>query len=359
MRHETLRERAERQRGSSTADRFEVVHSATVTHGPLPQNVESAAELPDDKGWWGFSFRDVPARPTAETALATLADCRIAWYRDAAKADDFYPAIVTGDERALDLREIRFRRPHAAALRRSAPVELDRATWIVERVFHNHSHWLSAHLPKLALLQQLDALDAVVLPRQRPEAVDASLRFLGLDPDAFGTFDEDRPLEVGELTIVACDRFRPEMLRLVQAAASRVGTANSGRRIYISRSQAARRRLANEEQIWPLLADAGFERVHAEELTFDEQVRLMQEAAVLCGPHGAGLTNMVFCPPGTDVVEIADLSFPNPNFYALATAVGHRYWLVEGTGIGSGQPLDRDLKLDPSRLRQLLAGLDR
>src|SRR5690625_7442986 len=77
----------------------------------------------------------------------------------------------------------------------------------------------------------------------------------------------------------------------------------------------------NEDLIWPLFERDGFERVFTERMSFAEQVRLMQETSVLAAPHGAGLTNMMFCREGTHVIEIADLTFPNPNFYATAAAL--------------------------------------
>lgn len=84
----------------------------------------------------------------------------------------------------------------------------------------------------------------------------------------------------------------------------------------------------------------------------------MGEAAVILAPHGAGLTNMMFCRPDTHVMEIIDPGFPNPNFYALASAMQLRYWLVEGQGLGSGHPLDNDLCVEPSRVEAVLADLD-
>lgn len=107
-----------------------------------------------------------------------------------------------------------------------------------------------------------------------------------------------------------------------------------------------------------MLEKAGFERVLMEELAFDAQVRLMSETAVLLAPHGAGLTNMMFCPAGSQVVEIADLSYPNPNFYALASAMGLGYWLIRGAGIGSGHPLDQDLVVDPASVAAVLGSLE-
>lgn len=354
VRQETLREHMTRR---GRHDRIEVVHPPEVAHHPLPCNVASRDDLPDDAGWWGYSFRDVPERVSGETLLASVGDCRVVCYRDPTMGDDFYPALLTSDDRALQLRELRFRPRHAEVLRSSGPpVQLDHATWIIERVYHNHSHWLTAHLPKLLLLQQRGELDDVLLPPERTPTMDGSLRMLGLEPDDFPSFDPTRPLQVGSLTVLETDRFRPELLRLVQQAFGRiaVGAPPASRRIYVSRLGATRRRLVNEEEIWPSLEDAGFERVLMEALSFEEQVKLMRSTSVLVAPHGAGLTNMLFCRAGVDVVEIADLSFPNPNFYAVASAVGHRYWLIGAEGLGDQHPLERDLRVDPDALQRVL-----
>ena len=358
IRRETAQEYFARHSPTGKVGRYETIHPEGVATNPLPCNVASRDELPDDRGWWGFSFRDVPQRTSGETFIATIPDCLVTWYRDPAKGNDFYPAIVTGDGRALDLREVRFRPSHGATLRRSGdPVRLKKATWIIERVYHNHSHWITAHLPKLLLLRERDMLGDVLLPSERTDAIDGSLRMLGLEPTQFRTFEPMRPLRVGELTILGTDRFRPELLRLIPPAYGVPDAASRPRKIFISRASAKRRRLLNEDAVWSLIKPAGFQRVQMEELTFEDQVALMRETAVLLAPHGAGLTNMVFCPPGTRVVEIADLGFPNPNFYALASAMGHRYWLLPATSIGNSHPLEKDLRVDPEVIRDVLPNL--
>lgn len=347
-----------REAGPASGTAYDVVHPEGVAHNPLPANVEDPSDLPATRGWWGYAFRDVPARTSGETFIATVPQARIACYRDDTRAGDFYPAIVAGRS-ALDLREIRFRPRHADVLRRARGVQhLSSATWVIERVYHNHSHWLTAHLPKLLLLQQRGELDDVLLPPIRTPVMDASMRLAGLDPGRFRTFDPDRLLSVDRLRIVGTDRFRPELLRLVpEAFGIREAHGNATRKVFISRQGAARRRLLNEDAIWPELEAAGFERVRLEDLPFDEQVALMKTTRVLFAPHGAGLTNMLFCPPGCEIVEIADLSFPNPNFYALASALGHRYWLLAGEAAGGGRPIDKDLRVDPSRISEILRRL--
>ena len=153
------------------------------------------------------------------------------------------------------------------------------------------------------------------------------------------------------------DRFRPELVRKVRDAVWQEEAPAPRRRIFISRQKVKRRRLLNEEQIWRILEPLGFERVLMEELPFEAQVELMKDTRVLVGSHGAGLTNMIFCAPETQVLEIADLSFPNPNFYALASGLGHDYWLAEGEPVGEGHPLVLDMVADEEAVRNLVLAM--
>ncbi|WP_444677366.1 glycosyltransferase family 61 protein [Halomonas sp. E19] len=356
--HETVQDYFARHGNQVGGGRYETVHPESVSRHALPCNIKNDDVLPADRGWWGHSFRDIPQRRNQETFIATLPDCLVTWYKRPDKQNSLWPAILNGDQRALKMREIKFRSGHAAVLRKSPePVRMQQAIWVTERVYDNHSHWLTAHLPKLLLLRERNMLDNVLLPMERTPAMDGSLRLLGLDPEGFKTFDLSRPLKVEQLTVVGTDRFRPELIRQVPDAYGVDDAAPAQRKIFISRAKAERRRLINEDQLWPLLEAEGFERVFMEELSFEEQVELMKSTAVLVAPHGAGLTNMMFCQKGTHIVEIADLGFPNPNFYALAAAMGHNYWLIQADSVGDVHPLEKDLKVDTDAVSQILPRL--
>ena len=74
-----------------------------------------------------------------------------------------------------------------------------RATWITERVYDNHSHWLTAHLPKLLMLRARGELGDVVLATAGFQAIrrhhpDARIELLTTAPyrgfaEASGLFD--------------------------------------------------------------------------------------------------------------------------------------------------------------------------
>jgi tetratricopeptide (TPR) repeat protein len=89
-------------------------------------------------------------------------------------------------------------------------------------------------------------------------------------------------------------------------------------KIYISRKQARWRRVVNEPEVTEYLQSQGFTIVSMETLSLAEQITLMQSARQIIGLHGAGLTNMVFCRPNTQVLEIFPRYSVLPYFWVIA-----------------------------------------
>ena len=108
--------------------------------------------------------------------------------------------------------------------------------------------------------------------------------------------------------------------------------AAAHRRIYVNRGDAKKRRLRNEAELWPHFAAKGFQSVSAAKLSFRDQVALFSEASAIAGPHGAGLSHILFALPGVQVLEIfpADKAFDIDYLY-LAKANGGTYDAVIGS----------------------------
>lgn len=312
---------------------------------PLPRTVDRRSDLDTNGHLWGYSLHDVPDRTIASSFVATLRDCHFLFH-DTPDKRDFFPALIGPDGRSIEAREISHRAPHSANAGASTAKRVARGTWFCERAYHNHSHWLTAHLPKLLLLRERGELDDLLLPKRRTQVMDASMRALGIDPDACIEVDTRFPLAVDELTLVQTDRFDPLHMNAVRDAFATGDGDRADRKVLISRSASRGRRLLNEDRLWAMLEPRGFERVRMEDLDFTAQVELMQQTRILLAPHGAGLTNMIFCPPGGHVVEMADPGFPNPNFYALSCGLGLDYWLLHADATHAAHPLDRDLSVD-------------
>lgn len=146
--------------------------------------------------------------------------------------------------------------------------------------------------------------------------------------------------------------------RLVPDAAAE---GERGRKLFVSRSTAASRRIVNEAEIEPVLTEHGFEVVDPAGMSVAEQVALFSQANAVAGPHGAGLTNLLFSPPGTEVVEIfaAPAAQGVSNYRVLASHLGMPYSRLLGAPVpneGRG-PHYFDMRVDPQLLARALARL--
>lgn len=63
-------------------------------------------------------------------------------------------------------------------------------------------------------------------------------------------------------------------------------------------------------------------------LPVPDAVRLFSRAKIIVGAHGAGLTNMLFSPSGTTIVEFNDLENPNPCYWHLSEMLKHRHFII-------------------------------
>jgi hypothetical protein len=110
------------------------------------------------------------------------------------------------------------------------------------------------------------------------------------------------------------------------------------RRVYIDRRATPARRLLNEDELVGHLESAGFVAVRPEELGFADQVRLFRSADMIVAPHGAGITNIGYCRPGTAILEIFTDAHVNWCFRTLAALRRLRYDCVVGRDVGLSSP---------------------
>jgi capsular polysaccharide biosynthesis protein len=88
------------------------------------------------------------------------------------------------------------------------------------------------------------------------------------------------------------------------AIPSQERTGSGGDLLYLSRSDSKMRRVLNETDLVPQLEKLGFRILTASSMSIPEQIDAFRRARVVVGVHGAGLTNILFCRPGTKLVEI-------------------------------------------------------
>lgn len=176
----------------------------------------------------------------------------------------------------------------------------------------NYAHFLSELMPRLWVFEAFPELrqhKIIVDPRNK-----AFIRFfaeaLRLPETQFVSLAKGtrykfhhliHPSSIGDRT------FNPRMVRFLKKMLVRDETplVSQGRRFYLSRKTGGfARRLMNEADITSILKKYDIETIEGADYSLFEQAKLFSEADLVIGLTGAGLTNMLFLPPGKVVIEL-------------------------------------------------------
>jgi len=184
----------------------------------------------------------------------------------------------------------------------------------------NYYHWIMEGIGRLVLLQlggYLKGDESLFVGRNPPAYIGDSINFLF-------------PRYCDRLLVTPPVRSKPRILVLPSFPYTN-NTATRGNDVYlpdvitginamalyrmqgkqrkpvnllISRARTNQRRLLNDDFLIQELAELKLQRVFLEDLKFAEQVELFYNANIIIAPHGAGLTNILFCDKGTTVIEL-------------------------------------------------------
>ncbi len=125
------------------------------------------------------------------------------------------------------------------------------------------------------------------------------------------------------------DFYRREYLPLKASdstsTATNSGKSKQGRRLYLSRSKSGTRSINNEKELISFLEVFGFEVTSLEEMSLKEQASLVAKAEIIIAPHGAALTNIMYCRPGTKIIELFS-SHIEPCFWIMSQLFNLDYY---------------------------------
>ena len=223
----------------------------------------------------------------------------------------------------------------------SVPRRFPKPTRIAGRVLvlnkcasYNYFHWLSEVLPRLELARYagIGEADAYLVDNYR-SFQRQTLEALGVPADKIIEPHNGLLIEADELIVPSfatsnSRRRLGQLLRKSLGSPRRPGPAGNGRRIFISRCKARKRFLENGQQVEEFLTGQGFETHCLETYTLSEQIRLMSEATVVVGVHGAGQANTLVCQPGVQVIEIMQVGYQRFCYPTLSTELRHQHQLV-------------------------------
>ena len=80
---------------------------------------------------------------------------------------------------------------------------------------------------------------------------------------------------------------------------------NEDLKIYVSRQNTNYRNVVNEDDLIDLLKQNNFKIIDPNHLEIIEQIQLFSQAKFVISPTGSSLANIIFCKPGTKIIEIS------------------------------------------------------
>jgi len=235
----------------------------------------------------------------------------------------------------------------------------------------NYAHWVLRNLLKLSLLE------GAGIPAGTRYLVRDDLRRWQREYLELIGIPEGRLLLVPDGTIVACSRLyvptqlrnHPHMCEGMAWLRARVAPLLASPQaasdlVYASRREQSKRRLLNEAQLEAALERLGFRIIVPGEMSVREQIGAFSRARIVVAPHGAGLANMVFAPPGAALLEILSSAILHMDeFRYLCKAAGMRTRSVVSQDLeaapaaGEAPEMHRDYRVDVAEVLSVVGEL--
>lgn len=231
-----------------------------------------------------------------------------------------------------------------------------------------YAHWLYEHLPKLFWYEKYcihnsNNTDLVVCGKF-PDWKKCSLELAGYDSESYVLYKESEVVDVDHLIVPphplrtrggefqmcpsALEWLKDKIRSNISPTCKTLPT-----RVYVSRADANRRQVENEEEVVLLLDKYGFMSIEPGRLPFCEQVRLFSGADIIVGPHGAGLANMIW----SDRAKVLELMTEGSgeHFFVLANECNHLYdFLLCEPLHNNAKDRHSDMKVDLNKLEECL-----
>lgn len=237
----------------------------------------------------------------------------------------------------------------------------------------NYYHWMIELLPQIGILKycniDLSTIDKFVVNNIDSSYKIESLKLLGIPESKILQSSEFPHIQANRLiatTPIYQSKFwgiqflRESFLNDIKLSEDAKLEHGKTSRIYIVRENAPNRRsIINGDEVLNFLTNLGFKPVKLETMSLLEQVFLFSRADIIVAPHGAGLTNVIFCPITAKVIEFFNPGYVNPCYWKLCNQVGLKHYnlIDQNKSSRPDEAYDnfvKDLFVDLHELKQLI-----
>lgn len=214
---------------------------------------------------------------------------------------------------------------------------------VTQNASYNYCHFLHEVLGRLALLEMYNIeYDYILVPYNKPFMKEL-FNLWGIDTKKIIYIDDnDVCIQADELIVPSLllntdvgfvhAGFHPHPItslyvkdKLSKAIQKlNYDTDKFSKKVFISRKDAPKRKILNEDEVFALFKPYGFVCYEMSKLSVLDQILIMQNADVVVGEHGAGLTNLLFSKKDTLVIELFQKLVDSSDWW-VAHLVGLKY----------------------------------
>ncbi len=218
---------------------------------------------------------------------------------------------------------------------------LDKAHLLSLPGYAVYGHWLVDIIPRLLRIQHNMLAEGLTLCAPPTAAWGHEFASMFDIPlDNMHALKQGEGIHVDELSLYSCiksnriidtDSAKSAWCALQESltAASHKNTVPS-QKIYVSRSKLDKpRRFQNGADIDAFFSQLGWQLVHPEKLSLQEQARVFSDAAIIAGEDGSALHNSIYSRPGTKILCL-DFHRANLLHASIANVMKHKLAYVHG-----------------------------
>lgn len=227
--------------------------------------------------------------------------------------------------------------------------------WVPMNRVSPYAHWLLEALPRLALLHEFPSETRILVPPHRSRYQVESLNFMGLRERSRLTTENHLIIEdyyfSTQPTMICC--YSPYAVDFLRSSfLALAGSAPATPLRFFVRRTGSWRNIVNEVEVLTFFQKAGWSVVDTAAIGFKEQVQLFARAEAVCGVHGSGLANIVWCRRGSKVIELFADRYLGSDQEWISECIGVEYYPLI-----FGSDYKFNAMVDLGRLRRLLSSL--
>jgi tellurite resistance-related uncharacterized protein len=218
----------------------------------------------------------------------------------------------------------------------------------------NYFHWMFEILPRIYYIKNTGLkTNLYLLPKNKQFQKD-SIKALNIPKNKIIDLNEKTHIKVKEvlfssMPLHAGNEFFLKNLFLRKYAKQKY---EKYKKIYVCRGNVKYRKISNEKEVINFLEKKGFTSVTMDGLSVFEQAKIFNSAKVIVAPHGAALTNLVFCKKGTKVIEFFNSDYVNICYSTISNSLelDYNYFVVKKKIFNSKKDYFLDVKIIESML---------